>query len=90
MDNSTYNEFWKSRSIWRHLKGIKPAVLTVGGWFDAEDPMGPLQTFRSIESSGPVGRNLLVMGPWTHGGFSRGDGDGDGDVNFGSNHEPAT
>jgi putative CocE/NonD family hydrolase len=84
MENTAYTEFWKSRSIWRHFKAIKPAVLTVGGWFDAEDPVGPLRTFKEVEKNGPVGRNMLVMGPWTHGGFARGDGDRVGNVNFGS------
>jgi uncharacterized protein len=28
--------------------------------------------------------NMLVMGPWNHGGFARGDGDRLGNVNFGS------
>jgi predicted acyl esterase len=59
-------------------------VLTVGGWYDAEDAMGPLRTFNEIEKNNPAGKNLLVMGPWTHGGFARGDGDRVGNINFGS------
>lgn len=84
MDHSTYDEFWKSRSIWRHYKATKPAVLTVGGWFDTEDPIGPLRTFKEIEKAGPQNKNLLVMGPWNHGGFARGDGDRLGNITFGS------
>lgn len=84
MENTAYNEFWKSRSIWRHFKNTRPAVLTVGGWYDAEDAMGPLRTFYEIEKNKPVGKNMLVMGPWTHGGFARGDGDRVGNVNFGA------
>jgi uncharacterized protein len=84
IDNTAYNSFWKSRSIWQYLKGIKPAVMTVGGWFDAEDLQGPLRTFGFIEKNNPPATNVLVMGPWTHGGFSRGDGDRVGNVNFGS------
>ena len=84
VDNTTYNEFWKSRSIWRHLTGIKPAVMTVGGWFDQEDPQGPLRMFDFMEHHEPPKTNMLVMGPWNHGGFSRGDGDRLGNVNFGS------
>jgi uncharacterized protein len=84
MENTAYNEFWKSRSIWRHFKNTRPAVLTVGGWYDAEDAMGPLRTFNEIEKNNPVGKNMLVMGPWTHGGFARGDGDRVGNVNFGA------
>ncbi len=84
MDHSTYDEFWKSRSIWRHYKATKPAVLTVGGWYDTEDPIGPLRTFKEIEKAGPQNKNMLVMGPWNHGGFARGDGDRLGNVTFGS------
>jgi len=84
MDHSTYDEFWKSRSIWRHYKATKPSVLTVGGWFDTEDPIGPLRTFKEIEKAGPQNKNMLVMGPWNHGGFARGDGDRLGNVTFGS------
>ena len=80
--NTTYNAFWQSRSIWKHLKDIKPAVMTVGGWFDAEDLQGPLRTFAAIQKNNPPATNMLVMGPWTHGGFSRGDGDRVGNVQF--------
>ncbi|MCX6591657.1 MAG: CocE/NonD family hydrolase [Acidobacteria bacterium] len=85
MNNPNLNDFWKSRNIATHLKSIKPAVLTVGGWFDAEDLQGPLRVYRQIQANTPpASGNHLVMGPWTHGGFSRGDGDKVGDINFGS------
>ena len=82
--NDTYNAFWQSRDISRHLKNIKPAVLTVGGWFDLEDPVGPLKTFRAIGSFNPATANSLVMGPWSHGGWLRYDGQRLGHVDFGS------
>jgi uncharacterized protein len=84
INHTTYDEEWQARSIWKHLTGIKPAVMTVGGWFDAEDLQGPLRTFEFIEKHSPPPVNMLVMGPWTHGGFSRGDGNSVGNVNFGS------
>ena len=58
-------------------------MLTVGGWFDAEDLFGALETYRSIESQSPGTANRLVMGPWPHGGWSRGTGDALGKVTFG-------
>jgi putative CocE/NonD family hydrolase len=82
--NTTYNSFWQSRSIWKHLRNIKPSVMTVGGWFDAEDLQGPLRTFDQIQKNNPPATNMLVMGPWTHGGFARGNGDRVGNVIFGS------
>ena len=71
----TYDEFWQARDLRRHLKNIKPAVMTVGGWFDAEDLFGALDTYQAIEKNSPGAHNMLVMGPWFHGGWSRSDGD---------------
>ncbi len=82
MDHPTYDEYWKSRSVWRHFQPAKPAVLTVGGWYDTEDPIGPLRIFKELEKRGPLNQNLLVMGPWNHGGFARGDGDKLGRLDF--------
>ncbi len=70
LQNDRYNSYWKSRNIRTHLKNIKPAVLVVGGWFDAEDMFGALQTYQSIEQQTPGNNNRLVMGPWTHGGWA--------------------
>lgn len=66
-----YDEFWQARNILPHLKKVAPAVMTVGGWFDAEDLYGPLKTYRAVEKQNPGIFNILVMGPWTHGGWSR-------------------
>jgi hypothetical protein len=82
LDHPNYDEFWRSRSLVPHMKNIKPAVLFVGGWFDAEDLSGPLKLYDSIEKNGPLGPNTLVMGPWRHGGWSRGDGDRLGNLGF--------
>ena len=68
--NDTYNEFWQSRNIRQHLKNIQPAVLVVGGWFDAEDLFGALRTYEAIEKQSPGNNTRLVMGPWTHGGWA--------------------
>jgi putative CocE/NonD family hydrolase len=82
--HTTYDEVWQSRAIWRHLTAIKPAVMLVGGWYDTEDPQGLLRQFDFMEKNSPPA-DMLVMGPWNHGGFSRGPGDRLGNVNFGSN-----
>jgi putative CocE/NonD family hydrolase len=82
MAHGTYDDFWKSRNLRPHLRNIKPAVMTVGGWFDAENLFGALETFKHVEASSPRGTNALVMGPWRHGGWSRGDGSSLGNVRF--------
>lgn len=86
-EHPNYDEFWRSRNLLPHLADIDhlgPAVMTVGGWFDAEDLYGPLNIYRAIEGADPQGRNTLVMGPWRHGGWARTDGDALGDVSFGA------
>jgi putative CocE/NonD family hydrolase len=70
MEHPNYDDFWQSRSTLPHLKEISPAVLTVGGWYDGEDLSGALHTYKSIELNDPEAINTLVMGPWTHGGWS--------------------
>ena len=77
-----YDEFWASRAQAPHMKNVTPAVMFVGGWFDAEDLSGPLKLFRAVEQDGPAPANTLVMGPWSHGGWSRGDGDRLGNLDF--------
>ncbi|TLV03254.1 CocE/NonD family hydrolase [Dyadobacter luticola] len=84
MENETYNDFWKARTPVPHLKNIKPAVMVVGGWFDQEDLYGPLKTYQGIENNKPKSPNLLVMGPWIHGGWARGLGEYLGNIRFGS------
>jgi putative CocE/NonD family hydrolase len=82
MEHGTYDEFWKSRNLRPHLKNIHTAVLTVGGWYDAEDLFGPLHIYHEVEKNNPGIFNALVIGPWFHGGWGRGDGDRLGNVQF--------
>ena len=84
MEHPNYDAYWQARNTRPHLKNIKPAVMTVGGWFDAEDLFGALNTYKAVEQQSPGAYNILVMGPWFHGGWSRSDGDALGDVRFGS------
>jgi len=79
-----YDEFWRSRNLLPHLRHVAPAVMTVGGWFDAEDLYGPLAIYRSVEAKNPGVFNVLVMGPWSHGGWAWSDGDRLGNVDFGA------
>ena len=80
--HAVYDEYWKARDFSRHMKNIKCAVMTVGGWWDAEDLSGPFKTYRAIEEYNPGIANTLVIGPWVHGGWARSDGDRLGHVQF--------
>jgi putative CocE/NonD family hydrolase len=84
IEHDTYDSFWQTRAIAPHLKNVKAAVLTVGGWFDAEDPQGPFTTYRAIKKFNPGIFNGLVMGPWVHGGWAHYDGKQLGRVSFDS------
>jgi putative CocE/NonD family hydrolase len=82
VDHPNYDAYWQSRSLWKFMNNVTPAVLNVGGWFDAEDPMGPFHIYRAVEKNNPSTTNLLVMGPWCHGCWGRGDGDKLGNLDF--------
>ena len=82
MAHGTYDDFWKARNIRTHLKDVKPAVLVVGGFFDAEDTYGTFRTYEAIEKQNPKAKNNLVMGPWFHGGWVRSTGNSFGDIDF--------
>jgi putative CocE/NonD family hydrolase len=83
MAHGTLDDFWKARNIRTHLINIKPATMVVGGFFDAEDCFGALHTYEALEKQNPqTHKNMLVMGPWFHGGWERGEGDYFGDQNF--------
>ncbi len=70
VDHPNYDKFWQERSLLPHLTGVKHSVMTVGGWYDAEDLYGPLNIYKKIEHSSPGANNILVMGPWSHGDWS--------------------
>jgi len=85
IEHDTYDGFWQARAIGPHMKNVKAAVLTVGGWYDAEDFQGPFSVYRAIARHNPDTSNALVIGPWVHGGWARGDGARLGHVRFDAN-----
>ena len=80
MAHPNYDEWWKARTVCPHLKKVRAAVMTVGGWYDAEDLYGTLKTYRETERLNPGMYNVLVMGPWSHGDVVASDGDRLGNV----------
>ncbi len=84
MEHPDMDAWWQARNPRPHLKNIRPAVLTVGGLFDAEDCFGAWNVYQSIEKQNPASvSNRLVMGPWRHGGWARDTGDKLGNIRFG-------
>jgi putative CocE/NonD family hydrolase len=75
-EHPNYDTLWQSKGLIQHLKNVKSHVATmvVGGWFDAEDLYGPLETYKNIERYNKDNYNTMVFGPWDHGRWSRRDG----------------
>ena len=80
-----YDDWWKARNARTAMYNIKPAMLVVGGLFDAEDCFGAWNLYKAIEMQNPSASNKLVMGPWYHGQWSSHDGTALGNVKFDSN-----
>jgi putative CocE/NonD family hydrolase len=84
MAHPNRDEFWQRRAIMPHLKNVAPAVMVVTSWYDAEDLYGSFKTYQAIELQNSRVNNVLVVGPWHHGGWASGDGDRLGSAQFGS------
>jgi uncharacterized protein len=86
MKHPNYDDWWKARNTRNFVKNLKPAMLVVGGLFDAEDCFGAWNLYKAIEEKNKSIDNRLVMGPWFHGAWGgRGTGSYLGNVRFGSN-----
>ena len=85
MLHPNYDAWWKARNARNGVANISPntPTLVIGGLFDAEDCFGAWETYKAIEKKAK-NNNKLVMGPWFHGQWARGDGAALGNVQFGS------
>jgi len=85
-NHPNYDEWWKARDARNATKKLTPAMLWVGGLFDAEDNWGTWNSYQSAESNNPGKEfNKIVMGPWSHGQWQGNDVTHLGNVYFGSN-----
>lgn len=81
-----YDAWWQARDARRATKNLQPAMLWVGGNFDAEDNWGAWNAYRAAEENNPgKAFNKIVMGPWYHGQWASNDGTHMGNVRWGSN-----
>lgn len=79
------DQFWEERNPLPHVKDVQPAIMVVGGLFDAEDCYGAWKTYEAFSRQSPETKTTVVMGPWFHGHWGgRGNGDHLGDIQFGS------
>ena len=84
MEHPNYDSWWQARNARVGLYNVKPAMLWVGGLFDAEDCWGAWNSYKATEKQSPQTNNKIVMGPWYHGQWSR-EGSYLGNVQFESN-----
>src|SRR6478735_5101241 len=79
-----YDAFWKRQAFAPWLNRVTVPTLNVAGWWDQEDFYGPIKIYELLEKHDTRHENFLVVGPWNHGGWSRGTGRTLGRVDFGS------
>ncbi|HZF38678.1 MAG TPA: CocE/NonD family hydrolase, partial [Blastocatellia bacterium] len=82
IEHPSFDDFWQSRSASHYLKDPVVPTLHVAGWFDQEDFYGPMKTYVALEKNDKLKNNYIVVGPWNHGGWRRGDGDKLGNIEF--------
>ncbi len=80
-----YDRFWQAQVTSSHLS-TAPTVpdLLVAGWWDQEDFYGPMTIFARQAPGDGAGRNVLVVGPWNHGGWAKPGSDAYGPFAFGA------
>jgi uncharacterized protein len=84
VNHPDYDAFWKRQAFAPWLNKVTVPTLNVAGWWDQEDFYGPIKIYELLERHDKARQNFLVVGPWNHGGWSRGDGRKLGRVDFGS------
>jgi uncharacterized protein len=84
MQHPDYDAWWQARNARNGLYNVKPAMLWVGGLFDAEDCWGAWNSYKACEIQSPQTDSRIVMGPWYHGQWSQ-EGSFLGNIRFGSN-----
>jgi len=85
MQHPDYDAWWKAHNTRGGLYNVKPAMMEVGGLFDAEDCFGAWNVYKAIEKKSPATSNKLVIGPWYHGQWASPDGTHLGNVRFDAN-----
>ncbi|MBX7125482.1 MAG: CocE/NonD family hydrolase [Cyclobacteriaceae bacterium] len=83
-EHPDYDSFWQQQALTSRLDHPTVPTLHVAGWWDQEDFYGPLKCYEVLEKKDVSNMNHIVIGPWNHGGWGRGDGERLGNIRFGS------
>jgi putative CocE/NonD family hydrolase len=82
VEHPNYDEFWQKQAVTSYLREVAVPNLNVAGWFDQEDFYGPLKIYETLEKYDTKRWNFIVIGPWNHGGWARGEGRALGRIGF--------
>src|SRR5260370_13894647 len=77
-----YDAFWRRQAMRQYLTRVTVPTLNVAGWWDQEDFYGPVTIYSELEPHDRDNKSFLVVGPWNHGGWMRGEGKSLGNIQF--------
>jgi putative CocE/NonD family hydrolase len=80
-----WDRYWQGMALQNVLTRPDVPLLFVGGWWDAEDILGPQLMYGTVEQADRQQRNRIAMGPWFHGEWGGPGVDSLGPVSLGSN-----
>ncbi|MCX7704027.1 MAG: CocE/NonD family hydrolase, partial [Planctomycetota bacterium] len=69
-EHPSYDDFWRQMDSSTRAEKMNVPAVNIGGWFDTFC-QGSIDSFLMRQergAEGARGRQVLVMGPWTHGG----------------------
>ena len=84
VNHPNYDEFWEKQSLGYRLDTPKVHIMNVAGWWDQEDFYGPQKAYETWEKKDQFKKNMIVIGPWNHGGWAGGPGNKLGNIKFDS------
>lgn len=67
-----HDEQWQYEfcGVLPYMTEVTVPTLNVTGWYDPEDFYGPIEVYKKLEKADDKNENLLVLGPWYHGGWT--------------------
>jgi uncharacterized protein len=71
-EHRTFDSWWQTTDVLSRAQQVTVPALHLAGWYDIFQ-QGTLDTWTAFQhrgGQGAAGRQLLVVGPWTHGEFA--------------------
>lgn len=83
VEHPDWDAFWQRQTLVPHIRSATVPTLNVAGWWDQEDFYGPFAIYEALERHDSLDHNVVVSGPWNHGGWSGGTGSSLGPISWG-------